>query len=153
MERIGYKHPRACGSHAAQEFLVGDYIQLWEVSNAVDASCQKLSGPMNGFYSVLLRGAKLVATRKCTVFTASRRKDGSRCQVKPPISSLLHLITCERFVITSHSELLAVIWATVAVNQLTETVVEPSATVWELLKRPWYDLAWAATNSHFLFGQ
>jgi hypothetical protein len=51
------------------------------------------------------------------------------------------------------SELLAVIWATVAVNQLTETVIEPSANVWELLRRPWYDLAWAATNSHFLFGE
>ena len=50
------------------------------------------------------------------------------------------------------SELLAVIWSTVAVNQLTETVVAPAESVWALLKRDWYDLAWSATNSHFLFG-
>ena len=42
--------------------------------------------------------------------------------------------------------------AAVAVNQLTETVVEPSSSVWALLKRDWLDLAWSATNSHFLFG-
>lgn len=51
------------------------------------------------------------------------------------------------------SELLAVMWATVAVNQLTETVVEPSESVWALLKRDWFDLAWAATNSHFVLGK
>ena len=51
------------------------------------------------------------------------------------------------------SELLAVIWSTVAVNQLTETVVAPAESVWALLKRDWYDLAWSATNSHFLFGK
>ena len=50
------------------------------------------------------------------------------------------------------SELLAVIWSTVAVNQLTETVIPPAESVWALLQRDWYDLAWSATNSHFLFG-
>ena len=51
------------------------------------------------------------------------------------------------------SQLLAVMWATVAVNQLTETVVEPAASVWALLKRQdWLDLAWSATNSHFVLG-
>lgn len=50
------------------------------------------------------------------------------------------------------SELLAVIWSTVAVNQLTETAVAPATSVWALLKRDWFDLAWSATNSHFLFG-
>lgn len=51
------------------------------------------------------------------------------------------------------SELLAVIWSTVAVNQLTETVVAPAESVWALLRRDWYDLAWSATNSHFLLGK
>jgi len=51
------------------------------------------------------------------------------------------------------SELLAVMWATVAVNQLTETVVAPATSVWALLKRDWFDLAWSATNSHFVFGK
>ena len=49
------------------------------------------------------------------------------------------------------SELLAVMWATVAVNQLTERIVAPSASVWDLLQRD-CDLAWAATNSHFVVG-
>ena len=49
------------------------------------------------------------------------------------------------------SELMAVMWATVAVNQLTETVVAPAESVWHLLKRD-YDLAWSGVNSHFVFG-
>lgn len=49
------------------------------------------------------------------------------------------------------SELLAVMWATVAVNQLTETVVAPSTSVWTLLERD-FDLSWSATNSHFVLG-
>jgi len=41
----------------------------------------------------------------------------------------------------------------VAVNQLTETAVEPASSVSALLKKQdWLDLAWSATNSHFLFG-
>lgn len=49
------------------------------------------------------------------------------------------------------SELLAVMWATVAVNQLTEQKVAPAATVWDLLQRD-CDLPWAAVNSHFVVG-
>jgi hypothetical protein len=50
------------------------------------------------------------------------------------------------------SELLAVMWATVAVNQLTETVVLPATSVWTLLQRD-FDLSWSATNSHFVLGK
>eukprot|EP00584_Thalassiosira_punctigera_P019309 CAMPEP_0172552350 /NCGR_PEP_ID=MMETSP1067-20121228/44387_1 /TAXON_ID=265564 ORGANISM="Thalassiosira punctigera, Strain Tpunct2005C2" /NCGR_SAMPLE_ID=MMETSP1067 /ASSEMBLY_ACC=CAM_ASM_000444 /LENGTH=222 /DNA_ID=CAMNT_0013340313 /DNA_START=149 /DNA_END=817 /DNA_ORIENTATION=+ len=49
------------------------------------------------------------------------------------------------------SEFISVIMATVAVNQLTETVVAPAASVWDLLQRD-YDLSWSGTNAHFLFG-
>ena len=49
------------------------------------------------------------------------------------------------------SELLTVMWATVAVNQLTETVVAPTSSVWALLERD-FDLSWSATNSHFTAG-
>jgi hypothetical protein len=49
------------------------------------------------------------------------------------------------------SELLAVMWGTVAVNQLTERTLEPSSSVWELLQRD-FDLEWAAVNSHFVIG-
>lgn len=50
------------------------------------------------------------------------------------------------------SELLAVMWATVAVNQLTErNDLVPTPSVWALLERD-FDLEWAATNSHFVLG-
>lgn len=49
------------------------------------------------------------------------------------------------------SQLLSIMWATVAVNQLTETVVLPTNSVFELLQRD-YELPWVATNAHFLFG-
>jgi len=56
-------------------------------------------------------------------------------------------VTCFSFC----SELLAVMWATVAVNTLTETAVAPAASVWHLLQRD-CDLPWAAVNSHFVSG-
>jgi hypothetical protein len=49
------------------------------------------------------------------------------------------------------SELLSVVWATVAVNQLTETFVPVTESVWQLLTGP-YSLAWSAVNAHFVFG-
>jgi hypothetical protein len=49
------------------------------------------------------------------------------------------------------SELLAVMWGTVAVNQLTERTLAPTDSVWELLQRD-VDLEWAAVNSHFVIG-
>jgi hypothetical protein len=64
---------------------------------------------------------------------------------------LLKLVYIVVTLICFCSELLAVMWATVAVNQLTETVVAPTTSVWALLERD-FDLEWAATNSHFVLG-
>eukprot|EP00956_Cyclotella_meneghiniana_P022499 scaffold42691_cov78-Cyclotella_meneghiniana.AAC.8 len=49
------------------------------------------------------------------------------------------------------SEFISVVFATVAVNQLTETAVKPAASVWHLIQRD-YDLSWSGTNAHFIFG-
>ena len=49
------------------------------------------------------------------------------------------------------SELLSVMWATVAVNKLAETAVAPTASAWDLIQRD-YNLAWAGCNAHFVIG-
>ena len=49
------------------------------------------------------------------------------------------------------SELIVVLWAAVAVNQLTERVYEPASSVWDLIHRD-CDLAWSAVNSHYILG-
>jgi hypothetical protein len=49
------------------------------------------------------------------------------------------------------SELIAVMWATVAVNQLTETKVEMASSVWDLIQRD-FEIPWVATNAHFVLG-
>lgn len=49
------------------------------------------------------------------------------------------------------SELLSVVWAAVAVNQLTETHVKPVESVWHLLQDD-YSLPWSAVNAHFMLG-
>ena len=54
-------------------------------------------------------------------------------------------------VVSLCSELIAVMWATVAVNQLTETIVAPAESVWHLLQRD-FNLEWLAVNSHFVIG-
>jgi hypothetical protein len=49
------------------------------------------------------------------------------------------------------SELISVMWATVAVNQLTETNIEAASSVWHLIQRD-FSLPWVATNAHFVIG-
>ena len=49
------------------------------------------------------------------------------------------------------SELIVVLWAAVAVNQLTERAYEPASSVWDLIHRD-CDLAWSAVNSHYILG-
>jgi hypothetical protein len=49
------------------------------------------------------------------------------------------------------SELISVMWATVAVNQLTETKIDMAASVWHLIQRD-FEIPWVATNAHFVFG-
>lgn len=51
-------------------------------------------------------------------------------------------------IISLSSDLLSVMWSTVAVNQLSETVVAPASSVWHLLSRD-FALPWAGTNAHF----
>mmetsp|Transcript_158347 Transcript_158347/g.485158 ORF Transcript_158347/g.485158 Transcript_158347/m.485158 type:complete len:307 (-) Transcript_158347:302-1222(-) len=47
--------------------------------------------------------------------------------------------------------LIAIVYATIAVNKLTEVVVRPSSSVMELLVRD-YHLAWVGCNVHFIAG-
>ena len=54
-------------------------------------------------------------------------------------------------VLSFSSELLVVIWATVASNKLVETHIEPAPSVWHLIERD-FNLEWAATNAHFVAG-
>lgn len=49
------------------------------------------------------------------------------------------------------SELMSVMWSTVAVNKMIETDIAPAASVWALLQRD-FDLEWAAVNAHFVLG-
>ena len=49
------------------------------------------------------------------------------------------------------NELVAIMYATVATNKLTEVPVEPAKSVFALIKRD-YELQWIATNVHFMLG-
>jgi hypothetical protein len=54
-------------------------------------------------------------------------------------------------VMTLTSQLVSIMWASVAVNQLAESPVEMAESVWHLLQRD-MALPWAAVNSHFVVG-
>lgn len=50
------------------------------------------------------------------------------------------------------SNLMAVMWSVIAVNQLNEiSHLAPAKSVWELLRRD-FDLPWTGVNTHFMFG-
>jgi hypothetical protein len=78
-------------------------------------------------------------------------KDNSSDKVRRQVESLRRVYIVVTL-ISFCSELLAVMWATVAVNQLTERSDIPAvSSVWELLQQN-VDLEWAAVNSHFVLG-
>ena len=49
------------------------------------------------------------------------------------------------------NELMAIMYATVASNKLTEAAVRPATSVFALIKRD-YELPWIGTNLHFMLG-
>ena len=54
-------------------------------------------------------------------------------------------------VVSLLNELVAIMYATVATNKLTEVATAPAVSVFALIKRD-YELQWIATNVHFLLG-
>lgn len=49
------------------------------------------------------------------------------------------------------SQFIAILWAIVSINQLTELDIDKAESVWHLLQRD-FELPWAAVNAHFVFG-
>lgn len=70
---------------------------------------------------------------------------------RPERDRLYYLTNLTLGVLAFASELLAVVYTTVACNKLTETVSAPSSTVFALLGRD-HELAWLGTNVCFLLG-
>jgi hypothetical protein len=68
-----------------------------------------------------------------------------------PLHKKLRCIYSLLSVVSLSSELMAIVYATVAANKLTETTVVPAASAFALIQRD-YELSWIATNVHFLFG-
>lgn len=68
-----------------------------------------------------------------------------------PLHKKLRCIYSLLAVLSLSNELLAIVYATVAANKLTETVAVPAASVFDLIQRD-YELPWIATNVHFMFG-
>ena len=68
-----------------------------------------------------------------------------------PLDKKLRSIYSLLAVLSLSNELMAIVYATVAANKLTETVIVPAASVFDLIQRD-YELPWIATNVHFMFG-
>jgi len=67
--------------------------------------------------------------------------------LKKKLGCLYNIIS----VLSLSSELLCIIYATIASNKLVETAVLPAKSVFELIQRD-YELSWIATNVHFMAG-
>lgn len=60
----------------------------------------------------------------------------------------LHMVVA---ILSLSAEIVAVIYSTIAINKLSETVVAPAASVTDLLKRD-FELQWIGCNLNFLIG-
>mmetsp|Transcript_29565 Transcript_29565/g.95466 ORF Transcript_29565/g.95466 Transcript_29565/m.95466 type:complete len:276 (-) Transcript_29565:719-1546(-) len=72
-------------------------------------------------------------------------------QPEPAHAALLRKIHLVIATASLCSELLAVTWATVAVNKLVEMPVSPAVSAWALIQRD-FELQWMAVNAHFVLG-
>lgn len=54
-------------------------------------------------------------------------------------------------VMTFISQFIAILWAIISINQLTELDIKDAESVWHLLQRD-FALPWAAVNAHFVLG-
>ena len=68
-----------------------------------------------------------------------------------PINKKLRCLYSLLAVLSLVNELMVIIYATIASNKLTETVIAPASSVYELIKRD-FELPWIAVNVHFLCG-
>jgi hypothetical protein len=72
-------------------------------------------------------------------------------QPEPAHAALLRKVYTVIATASLASELLAVTWATIAVNKLVETSVAPAVSAWALIQRD-FELPWMAVNAHFVLG-
>eukprot|EP00568_Trieres_chinensis_P010835 CAMPEP_0183314244 /NCGR_PEP_ID=MMETSP0160_2-20130417/47842_1 /TAXON_ID=2839 ORGANISM="Odontella Sinensis, Strain Grunow 1884" /NCGR_SAMPLE_ID=MMETSP0160_2 /ASSEMBLY_ACC=CAM_ASM_000250 /LENGTH=279 /DNA_ID=CAMNT_0025479523 /DNA_START=82 /DNA_END=921 /DNA_ORIENTATION=- len=84
-------------------------------------------------------------------FLAPLPKPESDVNGENPLHRILRKVHLFIAIASLCSELIAVMWATVAVNQLTEVPHLPAESVWHLLQRD-CNLEWLAVNAHFLLG-
>ena len=78
-------------------------------------------------------------------FLAPQLPDDTKLQKK--LRCMYNIIS----VLSLASELMCIVYATVASNKLVETAVAPAKSVFELIQRD-YELSWIATNVHFMLG-
>ena len=89
-------------------------------------------------------GGSMIALGVTGVLPTSNKPENS-------FFKLLRQLNLVVAVLSYGSQILAIIYASMAANNLTENKFEPTETVFHLLQRD-FALSWTAVNSHFLFG-
>jgi len=94
--------------------------------------------------AAIIAGAIVPAGISSGVPSLDDKKDGK-------IAAIVRRLNPIMVVAALTNQLIAIVWATVAINQLTETSVGKASSVWHLLLRD-YQLEWAGVNAHFFLG-
>lgn len=110
------------------------------------AALQDFSGAASSLFGNLIGPASMIAGGLVPLGFLAEKISGDG-KNKNRLQTIYFLIA----VFSLANELMAIMYATVASNKLTETVVAPAASVFALLQRD-YELSWIGTNVHFMTG-
>ncbi|CAB9513498.1 expressed unknown protein [Seminavis robusta] len=158
-----HAHHRHHHHHRISATRLYDVAPLWNFLNQEDVALLAVDDASYGNYVPaattlfvnMLTPASILAAGMISIgVKAAPFKPPTAIQDDPDMVQQIDLLKRLYIIVTLISfcsELLAVMWATVAINQLTERNLEPATSVWELLVRD-CDLEWAAVNSHFVLG-
>lgn len=114
-------------------------------SSALSAGADYSSAAQALFGNMISPASMLAGGLVPISFLAPQLPDDTPLRKK--LKCLYHIIS----VLSLSSELLCVIYATVASNKLVETTALPAKSVFELIRRD-YELSWIGANVHFVAG-
>lgn len=134
--------------HASSVIAVGRHGNaLKKRSSTTELSAlQDFSGAAGSLFGNLIGPASMIAGGLVPLGFLAGEIPGDKSNRKR-LQTIYFLIA----IFSLANELLAIMYATVASNKLTETVVAPAASVFALLQRD-YELSWIGTNVHFITG-
>lgn len=137
---------------------VNAFVQVATATPVLPSSTTAMQGSLEQFapdaaklFGNMITPASIMAGAIMPLGFASQLDFNGDAAKESKFAQILRKIFPMACVASFSSNLLVVMWSSVAVNQLTENKPAVAASVWHLIQRD-YTVEWAAVNGHFVVG-